>query len=349
MFNTQATMKDPNVFPAEAELLNILDQQYDSLEVGLVYGKAGLAIYYAKLSNDNPAYKKVYDRLVNDVLSKVSDKTPVEFSRGLLGIVFALDIIMHYLKPGNPDYVLDDVDALIYKSLDKGRDMKPLDINLAVEGLFYLSMHLKYGIRNKTKRRIYANKAMQLLNDLCIALPANFFQEPIPCNLFNRSFYLLYAIGNLYELNIDSQRIGHICDDIIYELASNVPIFNFNRLERIFLVTRLLAIGCAKNPYWKEYHRLLLDSLSLERLFNEECASNQLALADGLTGTMLLIIGTNKHSPTPLIDVPWEFYKGRLNQCDTLTMLDGKKTPLYKYGINWLWGMKTLLNFEHVM
>lgn len=347
MFNTLATMTDLNSFPTESALLNILDQQYDNLEGGLVYGKAGLALYYARLSNEDATYKNVYNRLVNDVLSKVSDKTPVEFSRGILGIAFALDIIMHYFKPGNPDYVLDDVDALIYKSLDKGRDMKPLDANLAVEGLFYLSMHLKYGIRNKTKRRIYVNKAMQLLNDLCTALPVNFFQEPIPCNVFNRSFFLLYAIGNLYELKIDCRRIEHICDDIIYELASNVPIFHFNRLERCFMVTRLMSLGCAKNPTWREYHKLLLDSLSLERLFNEECANNQLALSDGLTGAMLLILGTNKYSPVPLFNVPWEFYKSRLNQCDTFTVLNGKKTPLYKYGINWLWGMNALLNLEH--
>lgn len=248
MFNTQATMTDLNSFPTEAALLNIIDQQYDSLEGGLVYGKAGLALYYARLSNEDTAYKKIYNRLVDDVLTKVSDKTPVEFSRGLLGIAFALDIIMHYFKPGNPDYVLDDMDALIYKSLDKGRDRKPLDENLAVEGLFYLSMHLKYGIRNTTKHRIYADKAMQLLNDLCITLPVNFFQEPIPCNVFNRSFFLLYAIGNLYEQNIGRQRIEHICDDLIYELGANVPIFHFNRLERCFLVIRLISLGCAKHP-----------------------------------------------------------------------------------------------------
>ena len=349
MFNTQATMTDLNSFPTEAALLNIIDQQYDSLEGGLVYGKAGLALYYAKLSNEDTAYKKIYNRLVDDVLTKVSDKTPVEFSRGLLGIAFALDIIMHYFKPGNPDYVLDDMDALIYKSLDKGRDRKPLDENLAVEGLFYLSMHLKYGIRNTTKHRIYADKAMQLLNDLCITLPVNFFQEPIPCNVFNRSFFLLYAIGNLYEQNIGRQRIEHICDDLIYELGANVPIFHFNRLERCFLVIRLISLGCAKHPNWKEYQKLLLDSLSLKRLFNEECANNQLALSDGLTGAMLLILGANKYSPVPLFDVPWEFYKDRLNQCDTLTLLNGKETPLYKYGINWLWGMKGLLNIEHSM
>lgn len=349
MFYTQATMTDLNSFPTEAELLNILNQQYDCLEGGLVYGKAGLAIYYAKLSKEDAAYKRVYNRLIDDILSKVSDKTPVEFSRGLLGIAFALDIIMHHYKPGNPDYVLDDIDALIYKSLDKGRDMKPLDANLAAEGLFYLSTHLRYGIKNKTKRRIYADKAMQLLNDLCITLPVNFFQEPIPCNVFNRSLFLLYAIGNLYEQNIGSQRIEHICDDLIYELATNVPILHFNRLERFFLVTRLISLGCAKHPDWKEYKKLLLDSLSLERLFNEECANNQLALSDGLTGAMLLIIGANKYSPTTFTDIPWKFYKDRLNQCDTLTKLNGKKTPLYKYGVNWLWGMKILLNIEHFM
>ena len=119
-FNTKINrMSQANEFPSESEMLSLLEKQYDNLEVGLVYGKAGLAIYYANLSNEDPAYKAIYDRLIEDVLSKVSDKTPIEFPRGLLGISFALDIILHFFKPGNPDSVLNDLDAVIYKSLDK--------------------------------------------------------------------------------------------------------------------------------------------------------------------------------------------------------------------------------------
>lgn len=58
MFNTKKAMTELNNFPTEAELLNILNKQYDRLEEGLVYGKAGLAVYYAKLSNENASYKK---------------------------------------------------------------------------------------------------------------------------------------------------------------------------------------------------------------------------------------------------------------------------------------------------
>lgn len=187
---------------------------------------------------------------------------------------------------------------------------------------------------------------MQLLNDLCVALPINIFQESVPCNIFNRGFFLLYAIGNLYELHTDNHRIEHICNDLIYELGTNVPVFHFNRLERLFLVTRLMSLGCAKNPIWKEYRELLLNGLSLERLFNEECSNNQLTLSDGLTGAMLVILGTNRYSPAQSIGVPWEYYQERLCRCEILTVMDGKKTPLDKYGINWLWGMKTVLKIN---
>lgn len=345
-FNTKITMLESNYFPTDDTMLELLCKQYEKLEDGLVFGKAGLAIYYARLSNEDPAYKIMYNRLTDDLLSKVSGKTPIELTRGLLGIALALDFIMCYFKPGNPDIVLDDVDAVIYKNLDKGRDMKPLDFTLAVEGLFYLSMHLKYGIRCSSKRRIYCRKAINLLNDICLAMPIDFFQEPIPFNMFNRSAFLLYAIGNLYEQRIETQRIEHICNDLIYQLGTNVPIFQFTRLERLFVVTRLIKLGCAKDANWHEYQELLLNSLSLKELFNEECPDNQLTLSDGLTGAVFLMLGTNKYSETPIFDVPWNFYCARLEQCTSLTQITGNDMPLYKNGINWLWGMKTLLRFK---
>ena len=55
-FNTKINrMSQANEFPSESEMLSLLEKQYDNLEVGLVYGKAGLAIYYANLSNEDPA------------------------------------------------------------------------------------------------------------------------------------------------------------------------------------------------------------------------------------------------------------------------------------------------------
>ena len=153
-FNTKTNMNKTDNLPSESELLALLKKQYDELEDGLVYGKAGLTIYYACLSEKDPTYKTIYNKLINDMLSKVSDRTPIEFPRGLLGIAFALDVIMHYFKPGNPDNVLDDLDAVIYKSLFKESNKQPIDMNLAVEALFYFSLHLKLGIRSKVKHRI---------------------------------------------------------------------------------------------------------------------------------------------------------------------------------------------------
>ena len=205
-------MLESNYFPTDDTMLELLCKQYEKLEDGLVFGKAGLAIYYARLSNEDPAYKIMYNRLTDDLLSKVSGKTPIELTRGLLGIALALDFIMCYFKPGNPDIVLDDVDAVIYKNLDKGRDMKPLDLPLAVEGLFYLSMHLKYGIRCSSKRRIYCRKAINLLNDICLAMPIDFFQEPIPFNMFNRSAFLCNYSAPPSMMRVPTALIFHKLD-----------------------------------------------------------------------------------------------------------------------------------------
>lgn len=345
-FNTKTNMNKTDNLPSESELLALLKKQYDELEDGLVYGKAGLTIYYACLSEKDPTYKTIYNKLINDMLSKVSDRTPIEFPRGLLGIAFALDVIMHYFKPGNPDNVLDDLDAVIYKSLFKESNKQPIDMNLAVKALFYFSLHLKLGIRSKVKHRIYADKAMRLLNVINFSLPVNYFQEAIPYNIFNRSFFLLYAIGSLYEQGIGQQRIEHICTDLSFPLASAMPLMQFNKLGRLFSMTRLISLGCTKEQHWKDQCRLLRSSLSLEKLFNEELGGKQLGLSDGLTGAMLLMAGTNHYSERPLFDLPWDYYKKKICQYTTLTTMADKEVPFYQHGLNWLWGMKMALALE---
>lgn len=339
-------MNQANGFPSESEMLSLLEKQYNNLEDGLLYGKAGLAIYYARLSNYDPAYNAIYNRLIEDVLSKVSDKTPIEFSRGILGIAFALDIIMHFFKSGNPDSVLSDLDAVIYKSLDKGKHMRPLDTDMAIECLFYIALHLKFGIRNKVKHRIYESKAMQILNDICLSLPDNFFQEPIPHTIFNRSFFLLYAIGSLYEQGIGKQRIEHICSDLFFPIASCVPQIQFNKLERLFSVSRLVSTGCAGNQRWLDYCSLLTNSLSLEKLFNDNLGGNQLGLSDGLSGAMLLMSRVNYYYNAPSFDIKWKYYKKRIACCTTKAVITAKNTHLYRYGLNWLWGMKLILSLD---
>ena len=109
------TINDP-------ELLQILEKEYPHLENGLLYGKAGLAIYYAELSNRDHKFDKIYNRLIQDILSSVSKNTPIELNRGLIGICLAIDLILHFYNKGNPENVLEDVIPEIYKSYDLSID-----------------------------------------------------------------------------------------------------------------------------------------------------------------------------------------------------------------------------------
>ena len=142
----------------DEELLSILDLKLEKMESGLLYGKAGMALYYAELSEKDKRFTPVYNRIMESLMSDISENIPIEFGRGLIGISLAMDFIMKYFKKGNPDYVLDDIDAVLYKSLDISNFKKFMNLGLVSEGLFYISVHLKYGIVNDYKKRLYEKK-----------------------------------------------------------------------------------------------------------------------------------------------------------------------------------------------
>lgn len=327
----------------ESNLLSILEKHYDNFENGLLYGKAGLALYYARLSNMDKLYNHVYNRIIKDLLSKVNNNTPIEFTRGLLGIGIAIDIILNFYKKGNPDYVLDDIDAIIYKSLDINNHEKRIDAGQVAEGLFYFVLHIKYGIRNKKKRGIFVNKAIALLENVYSKNNVNYLEEAIPGQLFTDEFFLLYSLASLSEQGYYTDRIMHICNELIYQLVHTTPILQFNKLVRLFLMLKIKSSVNGISKLWDESLDSLLHQISIEKLLHYECKEKQLNLSDGLTGIFLLMEQINKLSEKSVFDVPWEYYSERVQRSSIREHVQQDDFPIYDLGINGLWGINYCL------
>ena len=327
----------------DSTLLLLLNKQYKSIENGLLYGKAGLSLYYARLSSMDKTYKSTYNRLINDILKDVCSNTPIEFSRGLLGIGIAIDIILKFYKTGSSDYVLEEIDAYIYKTLDVNNQKSMVDIDLALEGLFYISLHLRYGIKNKTKREIFIKKAKSLLEYVYSVKQYDIFKEPIPAQLFTKEFFFLYSLFLLHEQGIYVERINHMCNELIYKLISSTPVLQFNKLKRVFLVSKILTTVNNLADLWIEHRDAVISQISIQQLTYEDFKDKQLHLTDGLTGMCILMEKINECFEHPKFDVPWDYYYTKVQNSSINEELSKECMPIYNLGINGFWGINYCL------
>lgn len=322
----------------DTQLIAFLDSNFDSQEYGLLYGKAGLALYYARKSTIDKMYTHVYNMLIDDLFANASRNTAIEFPRGILGIAFAVDLILEFYKKGNPDYVLDDIDALIYRSLDLNYK-QTVETGMAAEGLFYMVLHLKYGIRGKYKKEIFAHKAAELLEYTYSGITDKGFRESVPINIFTTEFFFLYSVATLAELGYYKDRLTHICNELIYILYSCMPVQQFNRLVRLFTVVRIQSAVSGLGSLWNRYTALLRDQIDEDSLVNIDCKTNQLALSDGLTGVFLMMEQVNKYGLVRPFCYSWAYYKERVEKSELWNNLQTDSMPMYALGLNGLWGI----------
>lgn len=322
----------------EKKMLSFLDKNFKIFENGLLYGKAGMTLYYARKSFFDKTYIHVYNKLIEDLLANVSKNTAIEFPRGILGIAFSIDLILNFYKKGNPDYVLDDIDALIYRHLDLNYN-QAVDISMVAEGLFYMSLHLKYGIRGKYKREIFSKKAIELLEYVYSETVDKGFKEYFPVNIFTTEFFFLYSIAVLAEMGYHKDRLTHICNELIYILYSNMPVQQFNRLARLFLVVYVISSIDKSKPSWYDYANLLRGLINEDKLMHTDCKTNQLGLSDGLTGVYLMMERINKYDIVAPFKYSWAYYKERVEQSSLWNNLESGNMPMYALGLNGLWGI----------
>ena len=279
---------------------------------------------------------------MESLMSDISENIPIEFGRGLIGISLAMDFIMKYFKKGNPDYVLDDIDAVLYKSLDISNFKKFMNLGLVSEGLFYISVHLKYGIVNDYKKRLYEKKAISLLEYIYTNRQNKWFAEEYPGLLFCNEFFFLYSLCLMYEQGIYQTRIEHICKEIIIELFASIPSLHYNRLIRLFLVSKIINVVKVTHV-WDEYFELLRGNISVKYLIEEECSRNRLYLSDGLTGIYIMLYMINRLRNTTVFELNWDYYTALILNNKSLISLRNNTTISTGIGINGYWGINYLL------
>jgi hypothetical protein len=102
-------------------------------------------------------------------------------------------------------------------------------------------------------------------------LQADFFKEYFTFSPVNfRAPFFLYAISNVYDLNIYNERLSQILYVVIDQILSTVPVLQANRL---FLLWGLLNIKPCLPKYQKEIDtriQLLKEGIDIEHIINAE-------------------------------------------------------------------------------
>lgn len=94
----------------------LLQHAHETEELGLCGGKAGLALYFFRLSRHTGVrmYEHFAGTLIDDIVDSICADTPVDFENGLAGIGWMME---HLLKAGfidgNRDEILEEFDQKI--------------------------------------------------------------------------------------------------------------------------------------------------------------------------------------------------------------------------------------------
>lgn len=324
-------------------LEKILKDKAKGLSNGLTYGKAGLAIYYAIKSNQDKSAQRLYNKYINDILAHVSESSPMTLENGLLGMCLSIDMILKYYKKGNPDYVLGDIDSLIYRKFCINQSREHQSTDNYIDAMYYLSCHLRLSLHGKERRQLFIRESMVWIDHVYSCLPPNFFEEPLPFNLFHKPLLFLDSLASFYTQGIHCDRICHILNEMAYSL--HLPTQHANRLALLYVVKKICTTVKGLSDYWFEFADVLANNISVERIFKKEIKNRQIFFVDGLSGIYMLMLGCNRLYGYELFRIDIGYYFRRIMDSDVTRKLK-KEIPYEAYGLNGYWGI--YLFYEHL-
>ncbi len=316
--------------------------QSKELSDGLFYGKAGLAIYYAIMSNRDKSVKKLYNDFINDILTNVSENTPMTLLNGLFGICISIDIILKYYKKGNPDYVLQDIDSMIFRKFNTDQTKDYKNIDNYIDALFYLSYHLKLGLHGKERRQLFIQESMVWTDYVYSNLSPYFFEEPLPFYILHKPLLFLDSLTCLYSQGIHCDRICHILNEITYSLY--LPTQHANRLALLYIVKKTCITVSGLSDFWFEFADILSNNISMDRIFNNEIKNRQIFFINGVSGIYLLMLGCNQLFEYDMFNIDTDYYFRRIMDSDVTKKLK-KEIPPGAYSLNGYWGINLFYEY----
>lgn len=274
---------------------------------GLLCGKPGILIYYARKSKHNTSFDKIYKKMESDVLGHVTQDMPCRFN-GLLGIALSLTWILAFWKHGNSDYVLKEIDEDVYRNTMSFISKQEYNNEQEIEILFYITQRLKYGLRRKERRTIFVRFSEFLLEHVYAHLDTDISKEKIPFGIVNHKVLYLTSLVELYKLGAYRKRIKRI----IYEISLKIialPYALGNKLMLLHFCLMLKKVIGENVGKWPEIESGLRYSLKCVNIQNLELPNKNISLSNGLTSFYVLGFLCNLTNDQTLFEIDAKLYR----------------------------------------
>lgn len=242
--------------------------------LGLFTGKSGsiLIMYVLNRQFKDPELKKIADTLLKEVMEDAISLHNLTFDKGLLGIGCAVNYLLAngYVE-GNPDDLLSDIDALLYKTL-KDKNVK-IGISCST-GLIGILIYLVERIVVSTNRESLNYKLKmaalrEVVNKLEQAMPTQFVgitKDVYTSIIFNYPILFIY-LKKAIDLNIYSSKILCMVQTWTLYMGSYIPYYNINKLYMLVALAYLNTL--ANDELLNKQISLLIFSFDFNIMLNE--------------------------------------------------------------------------------
>ena len=245
------------------------------LPIGLYHGKMGLCMYFYELAGlaSEKKYRTVANKILDDIVNRVTDNIEIDPSNGLTGICMAINFLIDsgYME-GNPNYMLKSYDDKIIQSLLFNRmlDSNPtLDmIKTVLDNLTYCTIRLQNTGLSNNERQIMQGIIIEMINKVESLVIDKFTEPPsFTVTSYFTPFYL-QLLQHIYQLNFYNYKIEKIVDGLSPHILCMYPLYKANRLS---LCSAMHALNTTVGSItgWDKHIALLQQGLDNHQIINE--------------------------------------------------------------------------------
>ncbi len=274
---------------ADLEKVTTLDVKSGSMGICLY-------LYWCGRQNNDLSYIEKGSMLLDKIISGMSAQQTLDIPTGLSGIGLAFDYLISekYVK-GNINEILSEVDDIIFKSLSYPKYYDVISASSLVDILIFLVNRYGKQRDNSESKRLYKELIISSLNLLMEKINHNFFEEPSNYNLDYLLPKFLYAMKEIYSLNICCKKIYCFLDELSFKILSVMPYLNAHRLYLSYAID--LINSCCSLKKWDRQSVSLYESINFEYMINYEFKDNCIFLYDGLSSIYFFVNNTVRYLP----------------------------------------------------
>ena len=285
------------------KIISSIDKKKSS---NLTDGKMGLCIYFYHLSRweSNNGYLQVAEKLLNDVVNNLSNKSDLSVETGLAGIAVGINhLVKENFVEGDINEILEDVDSRIFKHLIflKDNELTSRKPEL-IHYLYYL--YLRYTeLLSSDDKYIFQELIIKTVEMIYSDLKADFFNENFSFSVKSyQTPLLLYVISKICSLNIYNKRVEKIIEEFIGSILANIPLLQANRLYLLWGILHIKPYLPNSRDKINSHISFLKERIDIEYIMNEELKNQDIYMKDGLSLVYMLLFFIQEKFPEYVVD-----------------------------------------------